>query len=156
MPTYPHPGFLIVNIFIVMSHLSQLMNGIMCFIYSLMSCSLRPEDTMRTVQTLTGLQSPAPYDLGHMHSLPVAGVCLPTSCHNDVLCPSQRSKLCESQIFPFPTVPMLQSQQRDSTPKCTKTSALGCARHLDQGWRRSSPSLRHGLCLSCHIHANLG
>lgn len=134
-----------------MAHLSQLMNGMVRFICSLISCSPRHEECSPS-QDPTG---PTSYDLGRLPSLSTAGVPLPSSCQTDVLCPSQRRALGKWHIsLPHGTNAPIHGRQ--ATSKAAIASALGCARYLGQRWIRCSTPPRHGLCSPCNSYASPG
>lgn len=81
------------------AYLSQLMNGIVCFIYSLMSHSSQDSFNYEALHPMTQGTYTA-------HQLLV---CLPASSHTNVLCPSQK----QARHFPSPQYQYSNPKQID-------------------------------------------
>ena len=109
-----------------MAHLSQWMNGTVCFIYPLISCYFRQRDTRRRVQTLVGPQRQCSLWLrahAQLTSCWRAPTCQLPNC---VSCPRPGQALGKSDI------PLCHGANASSPRKQATTSAQGCTRYL--GW----------------------
>lgn len=134
-----------------MAHLSQLMNGMVCFIYSLKLCYFSQRDTRRSVQTLIGPQRPCSLWLrahAQLTSCWGARTCQLPDC---VLCPGPRQALRKADISLYHGT-NAPTHSRQVTPKGAITSAPGCARYLDQGGQEDHPhqdmaSVYHGTAM---------
>lgn len=105
---------------------------------------------MRRAQTLPRLWRPASSDIGHMHSSPVAGVCLPAS--SILMCMPQLGK----PHIPLPHGANVPIHSKYITPKVPQPLHRGMLDNLVQGWPRGSLPPWQDHCLPSYSHANPG